>query len=432
MPAPSATTPLPLHQRHQHYQERHYGHPRNDPTRSRFNWHVRKPNMGTRRSAAKHHMIAMIGEFCGTTLFLMLAFGGATVANIPSTSVTGDTTSGQGGKTFAAPDTSSLLYTAFSFGIALMVCVFIFFRVSGGLFNPAVAWGMLVAGAVTPMRCALLIISQILGCLSGAALIDALLPGTLNVRSVRGGGISIARAFWLEAFLTAVLMLSILLLAAVPNKAKHISPLVIGFTLFVCELVGVYYTGGSLNPARSFGPAVVLKEFSGYHWIYWLGPALGATIAAGLYRLLRALEFESVMPKDPEDGCNHPVIQLAPSSATGSTADIQGISTGGSGNSGSGVAGDDYHVEGTGFGELLERDDNSDDGYHNNFPRQLNMPNNDERFDRLERMMEQLLEAGQYRPARSSAEHSYNPRKGSVAGTLVEEPTLTHEKQLHA
>jgi aquaporin related protein len=49
----------------------------------------------------------------------------------------------------------------------------------------------------------------------------------------------------------------------------------------------VYYTGGSLNPARSFGPSVVLHTFETYHWIYWLGPALGALLAAGFYRLLK-------------------------------------------------------------------------------------------------------------------------------------------------
>lgn len=116
-------------------------------------------------------------------------------------------------------------------------------------------------------------------------------------------------------------MLAILLLAAEKHKATFIAPIGIGLALFVrgfdeplrpsvtarltdyqvAELLGVYYTGGSLNPARSFGPAVVLRTFSGYRerhlrsipdllltadWIYWLGPALGAIIAAGFYKLL--------------------------------------------------------------------------------------------------------------------------------------------------
>ena len=62
---------------------------------------------------------------------------------------------------------------------------------------------------------------------------------------------------------------------------------------------GVFYTGGSLNPARSFGPCVVTGEFPGYHWIYWVGPLLGALVASGFYVLIKALEYETVNP-DPD------------------------------------------------------------------------------------------------------------------------------------
>jgi aquaporin related protein len=61
-------------------------------------------------------------------------------------------------------------------------------------------------------------------------------------------------------------------------------------------LTGVFFTGGSLNPARSFGPNVVLHEFAGYHWIYWLGPVLGSIIAAGFYKFIKILEYETANP----------------------------------------------------------------------------------------------------------------------------------------
>lgn len=57
--------------------------------------------------------------------------------------------------------------------------------------------------------------------------------------------------------------------------------------------VAVFYTGGSLNPARSFGPSVVLHTFLGYHWIYWLGPLLGAMLAVVFYKLVKGLEYET-------------------------------------------------------------------------------------------------------------------------------------------
>jgi aquaporin rerated protein, other eukaryote len=59
---------------------------------------------------------------------------------------------------------------------------------------------------------------------------------------------------------------------------------------------GVYYTGGSLNPARSFGPCVVTRSFPDYHWIYWIGPILGSLLASGFYVFMKALEYETVNP----------------------------------------------------------------------------------------------------------------------------------------
>lgn len=65
---------------------------------------------------------------------------------------------------------------------------------------------------------------------------------------------------------------------------------------------GVYFTGGSLNPARSFGPSVVLGSFHGYHWIYWVGPLLGAILAVIFYRLIKVLEYETANPDADSDG----------------------------------------------------------------------------------------------------------------------------------
>ena len=69
-------------------------------------------------------------------------------------------------------------------------------------------------------------------------------------------------------FLTAQLVLVVFMLAVEKHKSTFLAPVGIGLTLFVTQIVGVYYTGGSLNPARSFGPDVVLGSFPGYHWIY--------------------------------------------------------------------------------------------------------------------------------------------------------------------
>lgn len=67
-------------------------------------------------------------------------------------------------------------------------------------------------------------------------------------------------------------------------------------------MFGVYYTGGALNPARAFAPAVVIKEFDNYHWIYWLGPYLGGALAAGFFAVNKVLKFENVNPGQDDDG----------------------------------------------------------------------------------------------------------------------------------
>jgi hypothetical protein len=69
----------------------------------------------------------------------------------------------------------------------------------------------------------------------------------------------------------------------------------IGLTLFVTQLVGGPFTGASLNPARSFCTAVAAHHFPGYHWIYWLGPALGSLLAVGFYKVVKVLEIETAL-----------------------------------------------------------------------------------------------------------------------------------------
>jgi aquaporin related protein len=103
-------------------------------------------------------------------------------------------------------------------------------------------------------------------------------------------------------FLTAQLVFTIFMLAAEKHRATFIAPVGIGLSLFIAELMGVYYTGGSLNPARSFGPCVVLHSFYSYHWIYWVGPGLGALLASGFYMFIKALEYETVNPEQDASG----------------------------------------------------------------------------------------------------------------------------------
>lgn len=253
----------------------------------------------------KNHLLAMIGEYVGTVLFLFFAFGGAQVANIPNTSITGSTTTSNSGTASAAvaqaPNTSSLQFIALSFGFSLTVNAWVFFRISGGLFNPAISLGLALVGVITPVRAALLSISQFLGGITAAAIIQAILPGPLYVTTRLATSMSPVRGLFLEMFLTAMLMLTIFLLAAEKSKTTFLAPVGIGLALFITQLVGVYYTGASVNPCRTLGPDVVIRSFPGYTWIYYVGPILGTLLAAGFYKLMKVLHYETVVPGQDGD-----------------------------------------------------------------------------------------------------------------------------------
>ncbi|KAF2132403.1 aquaporin [Dothidotthia symphoricarpi CBS 119687] len=239
----------------------------------------------------RHLVIACIGEFVGTFLFLFFAYTGTQVAN----NLLGDNPMNVG----------TLIYISLSFGFSLMVNVWVFFRISGGLFNPAVTIAMALIGAVDWIKAGLLIVTQIVGGIAAAGIVSVLFPGPLSVRTTLSSGTSITRGLFIEMFLTAQLVFCIFMLAAEKHRSTFLAPIGIGFSLFIAELAGVYYTGGSLNPARSFGPSVILGRFYSYHWIYWVGPLLGSLVAVIFYRLIKVLEYETANPDAESDGHDH-------------------------------------------------------------------------------------------------------------------------------
>ena len=139
-------------------------------------------------------------------------------------------------------------------------------------------------------------VSQVIGGVVAAAVVDAIFPGKLTVDTTLSQGTSIGQGFLIELFLTFQLLVSIFMLAGEKHAATFMAPIGIGLSLFIAELSGVSATGGSLNPARSFGPAVVRGHFPKEHWIYWAGPAAGAVLAAGLYKFLKILDYERANP----------------------------------------------------------------------------------------------------------------------------------------
>ncbi|GME30485.1 aquaporin rerated other eukaryote [Neofusicoccum parvum] len=227
----------------------------------------------------------MLGEFVGTFMFLFFALSAAQVA----------TTAAASSSTSDTPNTSDLLFIALGFGFSLAANIWVFFRISGGLFNPAVTLGLCLIGALGWIRGCLVFFTQIIGGIAAAGVVSALFPSAMNVRTTLRDT-SVVRGLFIEMFLTAMLVFTVFMLAAEKHKSTFLAPIGIGLALFVADLAGVYFTGGSLNPARSFGPDVILQQFDGYHWIYWLGPGLGSILAVIMYRLIKSLEYETANP----------------------------------------------------------------------------------------------------------------------------------------
>ncbi|KIW15814.1 hypothetical protein PV08_05864 [Exophiala spinifera] len=284
--------------------------------------------MGFLPDAHRNHMTAFISELAGTFLFLFFSFAIAQVANTPPP--TGEA---------ARPNLLTIFFIALGFGCSVAINVWLFYRVSGGMFNPAVAFTLVLIGAVPKSRGAVVFVAQILGGIAAAGAVSATLPGPMAVNVRLGGGCSITRGLFIEMFTTIQLVFAVVMLAAVKSKATFLAPLGIGIALFIGHMLSIYYTGAGINPARAFGPDVVTHSFPGYHWIYWLGPFLGSLVAAGFFYLLEAFDWTTANPGQdfddlevqmmtPSKKTSRPNIALAPSrSAAGNDFNSMSMSS---------------------------------------------------------------------------------------------------------
>src|SRR5438270_3771787 len=206
-----------------------------------------------------------VAEFVGT--FALVFVGGAAIA--------------AGG---------GLVGVALAHGIILAVMVSATMRISGHL-NPSITLGFLAARRIDPMMAGVYIAAQILGAIVAAYALKGLLPAQIAASaSFRLGGqavspeISFGQAIGLEAIATFFLAF-VIFGTAVDPKAPRIAGLAIGLTIGADILAIGPFTGASMNPARSFGPAVASGIFEGQA-VYWIGPLIGAVVAALLYDTL--------------------------------------------------------------------------------------------------------------------------------------------------
>lgn len=231
---------------------------------------------------------AIIAEFVATFLFLYVAVGtviGHVSAKNPCEGV-------------------GILGIAFAFGGTIFVLVYCTAGISGGHINPAVTFGLLVARKVSLNRAVFYIVAQCLGATCGAGMVKALQQ---TYYSTGGGGAnSVAKGYADETALTAEIVGTFVLVYTVfsatdpksnarDSHVPALAPLSIGFAIFVVHLATIPITGTGINPARSFGAAVVYGHKKSWddHWIFWVGPLIGATVAAAYHKYVIRANMKS-------------------------------------------------------------------------------------------------------------------------------------------
>ena len=168
--------------------------------------------------------------------------------------------------------------------------------------NPAVSLSLCLARAISPARCVVMWFPQIIAGMAAGGAASAMTPGKVLFTNALGLGCSRSRGLFLEMFGTAVLCLTVLMTAVEKRETNFMAALPIGISLFMAHMALTGYTGTGVNPARSLGAAVAARYFPHYHWIYWIGPLLGAFLAWSVWQLLQILDYTTYVNAEKAAG----------------------------------------------------------------------------------------------------------------------------------
>ncbi|XP_077376351.1 aquaporin-4 [Festucalex cinctus] len=264
--------------------------------------------IGVEQMKTKDFWRAVAAEFLAMLLFVFIGTGSAVNwAKLKKTSAT---------DTVVYVPTPNVLISL-CFGLTIGTLVQCFGHISGAHINPAVTAAMFVTKKVTPIKGLFYFVAQLVGAIAGSAIVLAVTPTELSEDGVGISSVneSVGEPFGLLVELLLTFQLVFTIFATCDSKRTDLggsASLSIGLSVVIGHLVGIDYTGASMNPARTFGPAVVFNKFTG-HWVYWVGPILGAVIAAFLYEFIFC----------PDSGKPSPG-QVIPKNLTGTYREVDG------------------------------------------------------------------------------------------------------------
>ncbi|KAG2673922.1 hypothetical protein I3843_13G098500 [Carya illinoinensis] len=232
---------------------------------------------------------ALIAEFIATLLFLYITVLTVIGYKVQSSAPGADDCAGVG-----------ILGIAWAFGGMIFILVYCTAGISGGHINPAVTFGLFLARKVSLIRAVLYMVAQCLGAICGVGLVKGFQKTHYNQNG--GGANELAAGYNKGVGLGAEIIGTFVLVYTVfsatdPKRSARdshvpvLAPLPIGFAVFMVHLATIPITGTGINPARSLGAAVIYNQDKAWddHWIFWVGPFIGAAIAAFYHQfILRA------------------------------------------------------------------------------------------------------------------------------------------------
>lgn len=208
---------------------------------------------------------------------------------------------------------------ALSFAFVVIAMIYALGHLSGAHINPAVTIGFWSArrfptGEVVPY-----VVAQCAGAVAASATLRAVLGPAGNMGATLPA-VPVASAFAIEFLLSFVLMFVVMAVATDERVAGGFAAIAVGLTVGCCAITGGLLTGASMNPARSFGPALVGGIWQS-HWLYWAAPIAGMVAATKAYDYLRTAEAPRVVPVGVRLGVQGPVTPAPEGKAAAAPSD---------------------------------------------------------------------------------------------------------------